>query len=322
MNVDKGTWDRLLTLAHEAAAPESLRRTHRDAPDIDSDEFEVRPGQIWSAEWAEEVVCVLVLTAAIPSRWISVIPVLFEPEAREGTDIFLRPDQTSLGVPATVWPDLVWELPLKTLDRPLGSASSDILESVLTWEQNQRSGTAPTDSGQGSDNFISPSTRDRLRAEIQDSLETLKSAAQATDERVAASASGLIRQKSLSFKVVMQTLGVSQQQAMAIARGKHPLRPDEARLLADQSGHSLEEVQSVASPLPEEVLVELDQPRWRALVRDEARRQYLDDDAARLSLGYEAFGLAARQKGSGPDVWRQRLRTIARGRQELGREGG
>ncbi|WP_146116625.1 MULTISPECIES: hypothetical protein [unclassified Arthrobacter] len=210
---------------------------------------------------------------------------------------------------------------MKTLDRPLGSAVNDVLESILSCGQGHQTGLAPMDTGQDPNDFISPTARDWLRAEVQDSLETLKSAVQATHEKSTEQAKGPVGETPLSFKVVMQALGISQQQAMAIVRGKHPIGPDEAKLIADHTGNSIEQVQSIASPLPEDLMVELDQPRWRALIRDEVRKQHLDDDAARLSLGYEAFGLAARQKGNGPDVWRHRFRTIARGRQQLGREG-
>jgi hypothetical protein len=109
---------------------------------------------------------------------------------------------------------------------------------------------------------------------------------------------------------------------MAIVRGKHPLSFEEAKLLAEKTRRSLDEIGSITTPLPEEATIELDQPRWRGLIRDESSRHHVDEDAARVSLGYEAFGLAARQQGGGRDVWRQRFRTIARGRHEHHSEGG
>lgn len=321
MNMKRNTWDRLLSLAHEAAAPESLLRLRRGAVDVDSDDFEVKPGQIWSAEWAGEVMCVLTLDAGSPSRCLQVAPVSLEPEARNRFGTVLDATDTTLGVPVTIWSDLVRELPLKTLDHPLGSVANDILESVRSQARRLHRESVRPARRPDTEDFLSSSLETRLRAEIQDSLATLESALKTTEDAVTIEVDTLSPQIPLHFKDVMQALGVGQQQAMAIVRGKHPLSFEEANLLAEATGRRMDEIRSITAPLPEEATIELDQPRWRGLIRDESSRHHVDEDTARVSLGYEAFGLAARQQGGGRDVWRQRFRTIARGRHEHDSEG-
>lgn len=121
----------------------------------------------------------------------------------------------------------------------------------------------------------------------------------------------------------MEALNVPQRKAMNVIRGTFQLSPAETEQLALHTGLPADALSSLAAPLPGELLVELQQPRWRFLIRSEAKKLKTDESEARLAVAHEAYALAARQKGEGTNVWRQRLRTIALGHLGSGTsEGG
>jgi hypothetical protein len=125
---------------------------------------------------------------------------------------------------------------------------------------------------------------------------------------------GLQRKPPFTLQQVMDSLKVPQRQAMNIVRGRHQLTSAEAQELAAHIGSTAEAIQAVAEPLPNDLLLELEQPRWRYLIHSEAQKEKTNEIEARLRIARQAFALAARQHGEGEGVWRQRLRTIALGR--------
>lgn len=70
----------------------------------------------------------------------------------------------------------------------------------------------------------------------------------------------------------------------------------------------MEQVLAAIAPLPDDLRRELQEPRWRAHIRERATDG--DEDRARTRLGYEAYQLAARETGAGRELWRQRLHAV------------
>jgi hypothetical protein len=105
----------------------------------------------------------------------------------------------------------------------------------------------------------------------------------------------------------LTAIGLPTAEAIAVARGSRGLTATEAAAMADHLGHPLDTVRDDHG-LSDDAMVEIEQPRWRWLAE---ALSVIDSTDARISLGREAFALAARQKGDDATVCRQRLRMFA-----------
>lgn len=304
---------RLLELAKTTAAPPVLRSGAPKASDVDSAEYEVRSNRLWTARWAGATILLLTLRESSNPRTVVAAPVTIEPGLEDQEAVVLDASTNELGLPMTVWLGLTREIPIRTLERPLGEVLAGIPGSPgtiadVTDGTEHSAGARP---GHGSYGDTSPSAE--KRAELEDlldqwmgDLEPLSSEAEKPETD----------HEKLSFTLtqVMDALNVPQRQAMNIIRGRQELTAEEIQQLAAHVGSTPDAISAVAEPLPSDLLLELEQPRWRYLVRTEAQTGKTDESDARLSVARQAFALAARQHGEGRDVWRQRLRTIALGR--------
>jgi hypothetical protein len=305
---------RLLELASQTKTPTAISFGAK-ASDVDSTDFEVRNNCLWTARWAGSSILLLIVDKSPNPQKVLAAPVTLEPGLQDQESIVVDASANDLGVPITVWLGITRDVPIQTLERPLGVLSAGALKTA-----NKAGGAhLLLDAEHASQQLVSTSAE--KRAEMEDTLdrwiEDLQSLPSETPERVTSSG-----KPSITLKQVMDALNVPQRKAMNIVRGNYQLSPGEARQLALYIGSSPEALSSIAEPLPNDLLLELQQPRWRLLVRSEAERLKTDEPAARLSVAREAFSLAARQSGRDTDMWRQRLRTIALGRLNGGTNEG
>src|SRR5574341_1147490 len=83
---------------------------------------------------------------------------------------------------------------------------------------------------------------------------------------------------------------------------------DELELLAAVTGPPGEVLLASVQPLPDELVAELDHPRWRPAVRRRADRAGRNETHARLEIAYGTYAFAARQTGAATTPsWRERL---------------
>lgn len=112
----------------------------------------------------------------------------------------------------------------------------------------------------------------------------------------------------LGLSALMTTLEISQAAAMAVIKGHRALTSAQAEAVARVAEVSVADVLAAAHPLPDELARELLEPRWRSVIRSRAAGG--DEVEAREELGRSAFALAARGKGSGRELWRQRIQAV------------
>lgn len=304
---------RLLELAKTNAAPPVLRSGAPKASDVDSAECEVRSNRLWAARWAGATILLLTLREPSNPRTVVAAPVTIEPGLEDQEVVFVDASTNELGLPMTVWLGLRREIPIRTLERPLGEVLADIPEcpgtiADITDVTKKTPGARPAHGNYGD---TSPSTE--KRAEMEDLLDQWMEDLEPLPSE-AEKAKTNHEKPSFTLTQVMDALNVPQRQAMNIIRGRQELSAEEIQQLAAHVGSTPDAISAVAEPLPNDLLLELEQPRWRHLVRAEALSGKTDETHARHSVARQAFALAARQHGEDRDVWRQRLRTIALGR--------
>jgi len=298
---------RLLELAGQTKTPIPADDEKVKAADVDSSDFDVRSNGLWLARWSGATVMLLVISESTPQTVLAA-PVTVEPGLLDQEAVIVEPSANALGLPITVWLGITREVPIQTLERRLGELPPQSLD---TARSTSKTGFLP-DTEQGPPLGSSPSAE--KKAELEDLLESWLTDLKSSPFPSTTMESGPMQGKRpFTLQQVMEALNVPQRKAMNVIRGTFQLSPAETEQLALHAGLPAEAVSSLAAPLPNELLVELQQPRWRFLVRAEAKKLDTDEPAARLAVAREAYALAARQKGEGTNVWRQRLRTIALG---------
>ncbi|MDR6434989.1 hypothetical protein J2790_000110 [Paenarthrobacter nicotinovorans] len=294
---------RLLDLAGRTKTPIAADHQKMKDADVDSSDFDVMSNGLWLARWSGATLMLLVLSESTPQTVLAA-PVTIEPGLLDQEAVVLDSSTNPLGLPITVWLGITREVPIQTLERRLGELPAQALDTAKSTTR----AAALTAIDQGTSPWLFPSAE--KKAEMEDTLECwlteLKPLPFATID------SGPTHEKPpFTLHQVMEALNIPQRKAMNFLRGTFQLSPAETEQLALHTGVPPEAVSSLAAQLPNELLIEVQQPRWRFLVQSEARKIGTDESEAQLTVAREAYALAARQKGNGTNVWRQRLRTIA-----------
>lgn len=311
MNKSPDAAANLLKLAKITAASPIVRSSAAATPDIDSPQYQVHGGFLWLARWEGNSVLLLTLNEPSTPRTVRAAPVTIEPGLEDKDSVLLAAEVSALGLPLTVWLGLAQDVPIRALERPLGGVAANFSSRDL----EQGAASLPAGTRIGASRFGSSPSAEK-RAELEDLFEDWVQGLKPlpTLERTQKSKP----KPPFTLRQVVDALEVPQRQAMDIVRGLRSLTPREAGRLAAFIGSTAEKIMATAEPLPTELLLEIEQPRWRHLVNSELKPDETDETLAQLRIARQAFALAARQSGQGQDVWRQRLRTIALGRQSVG----
>ncbi|MGU3291100.1 hypothetical protein [Williamsia sp. M5A3_1d] len=261
----------------------------------------VSAGQIRQAYWRESTTAVLITGLDDSRARARAVPVALETGVEDTSTVVVEADASPLYGPIAFWPDAVAEIPFAVLDTLIASIPRQLL-GIITGTtthgdaaEGLRRGRADPSLGSGAAMAID---------EIFDAFEVLQNVPGLT----LSSASKSPAQLDVPLPIIVDTLRVPQARAMAIRIGKEPLTRDEAVKLAAAANRAVDEILDAVTPLPNDLARELQEPRWRKLIRQRAVDG--DEDLARTRLGYEAYQLAARETGLGQQHWKQRLEAI------------
>lgn len=294
--------ERWFALAKQFPVSPKLReRVLRGSSQTDS----VESGQLRQADW-RDISAMLVIDQVDDDGALAwAYPATLEPNVADSRAVIIDAERTPVGGAIGVWPTEAAWVPFAALDAIIATLPPTLLSVLRTAQQPEAlldtaSGVhrAHADPSPGSGSALGTD-------ELLDALETLREAPRLTvrdDSQPPADIS------AIALPTIMQVLRVSQPRAMAIRLGKEQLTADETRALAAAVGVTETAIEALRLPLPRELDRELQEPRWRPMIRASAVDG--DETAARAQLGYEAFQLAARQTGSGRELWRQRLETV------------
>lgn len=256
---------------------------------------EVARGQLWQASWADAVAIVLVDQIDDDGALAHVLPVSVETGVEDPSSVVVGADRNDLRTPLSVWPTAGRWIPYAALDDLLETLIPEVLTAVTSCRSC--SGIEEPSPGSGAALAID---------ELFDAVATLERAPRLETPPVTAAG----RKLDIDLGLVIQALGVTQSRAMNILKGREPLTDDEAQSLSSAASTSRDVILAALDPLPGDLARELQEPRWR----DSVRRCALDGDEehGRTRLGYTIYQLAARERGTGREIWRQRLEAYVR----------
>jgi DNA-binding transcriptional regulator YdaS (Cro superfamily) len=268
-------------------------------------------GQLWRASWDDVTQLVIVLrVTAVGSA--TVVPVTVDPPASDEASVVADAALTLLGHEATLWGGFAADIPFLVFDVLLGVVAPTIVAAAERAAVGEGSDELPEGLRAGShvESPFDPAAQ--VRAELSDALDLLRHAAWATPSAPAGKPlPELLKGRNdvpALLRKIAETLGLKPPEVMSIMKGARPVLPDQAPVFARITGLTEQEVLSAAPPLPDDLILELDRPKWRKALT--ARRASAGSEgAARRSVAYGALALAARQTGaSSADPWPERIR--------------
>ena len=262
---------------------------------------DVIPGQLRQAYWQDTSVVVVIDSIDDTNAQALVFPVTLEPGVENDAAVIIEGEASPLHGPITAWPDTMASVPFSALGARIAAVPKPLLRIIKETTSKKpvvegfRQGYADPPLGSGAEIAI---------ADLFDALDVLKTAPQLRP----ASGVTAITQLQIPLPAIMSASQVPQPRAVAIRMGKELLTFEDAQRLATTEGLPVSDVLGAIAPLPDDLRRELQEPRWRAHIRQRATDG--DEEQARTRLGHEAYQLAARETGLGREYWRQCIETV------------
>ncbi|PPG31519.1 hypothetical protein C5E10_11220 [Pseudoclavibacter sp. RFBG4] len=290
--------ERWLALSQQfPVGPKRRSGTLRSAEATDA----VAVGQLRQAYWGGANLVVVVDAIDDAAALVSVLPATLEPGVENRKAVVIEDDASPLHGAVTVWPAHQGLIPFATLGATIATIPKPQLQAI---EAARSSDTILDGLRRGHAEPALESGAALALADLFDAFDVLQSAPRL--QPTVSDRAGVRLQVPL--ETIMSAIGTSQPRAMAIRMGKELLTVEEVTRLAASVEVPVGEVLDAIDPLPTDLQRELQEPRWRARIRDRATDG--DENDARTRLGYEAYQLAARETGQGRELWRQRLDTV------------
>lgn len=268
---------------------------------------EVHPGQLREAIWGDVEATVLIIEVDDENAEVTVNPVSLEPGVADEHSLLLAAEAVPLRSGISVWPHVTAILSFVVLDGLVAELPADAMSVIRRSPSTARSESYQT-TGSGPRFGTDPLPGSGAALAIDDLLDSVDGLVAIRPARHHRSSGAQKPSFPLGLSDLITTLGVTQSEAMSIIRGKRALTPDQAELVARAANVPTADVTAAALPLPEELERELMEPRWRAVIRQRSGPR--DETEAREELGRSAFALAARDKGTGRELWRQRIQAV------------
>lgn len=254
----------------------------------------------------------LVLITEVSDTDVKIVPATVEPAAEDDQCIVLQPSETVFGVELTLWMDLRGPLPLRVLDEVVDELSPDLLHAMVMTASDPAQ-TPPRGMRRGRAVVTVFDYAAAARAEIADGLDQLRTSPAlpvATEDGQPTKTLASILGKNTDLRSMVNVLkpfGLSQAEVMQLLHGKRPVPPEIVEPIAEVTGIDHVLISGAVQPLPAGFVREVDHPRWRRTWRERARRDEIDEAAARTKVSYELFARAARQTGDQKPDWAARL---------------
>lgn len=251
---------------------------------------EVTRGQLWQASWADAAAIVLVDQIDDDGALAHVLPVSIEAGVVDSCSIIVDADHNDLHTPLSVWPTAGRWISFAALDALLET----LIPAVLNAVTSQRLEVENDEPEPGSGAALAVD-------ELLDAVAALERAPRLGSPKPINAGPRL----NIDLGVVIDALGVTQSRAMNILKGREPLNDQEAQSLSAAAHISADVILAALDPLPHDLARELQEPRWRRSVQRCAFDG--DEELGRTRLGYSIYQLAARERGNGREIWRQKL---------------
>ncbi|MBN1093453.1 hypothetical protein JKP75_13295 [Blastococcus sp. TML/M2B] len=231
----------------------------------------------------------MLLVVDASRRSVRAVPVTLDVDAADDSAAMLSAESSDLACSLVVWLADATLLPLRVMDRYLGSLTVNLGE-LNAADRGRPVLTAADD-------------RAVQRARRQDILDTFVAA------RWAPEGSGNLKEllPSSDVKGLAQVLQVPERTVVALRRGRAALTSEQAERLAPVVHLPVERLLAANPPLPEDLVADLDQPGYRAKVVALAERRGIDEIEAWLTAGFAVAAVAHRQTEGEKPAWTDRL---------------
>ena len=226
-----------------------------------------RAGELWRVRWDDHAGVVLLLE--VHDSHLEVAPVSLDDDANE-TARRASADASTLGFPVAVWTTDTVTIPVRVLDYQLGTLH-----------------VPPDDLPRGSSSWGPTDPRELVRARAQDLLDALTLARWVPD-----TSTGIANLSEAAAnadpRALIDLLGVPR--ARSLRDGILQLKQGEATPLANILGLAPDDLEAAtSSPLPDDLVVAMDQPAVRTRVGDLAERRGTSEVAAWREVAQGAF---------------------------------
>lgn len=305
------TFDRINARRHIARRDPAI-----DDPSAMAEAIEVGPcaGQIWLAKgpWEDdESQYALIAGVEDDPRLVSVVP-MSNDETLGSADALLLGD-TPLGVRMVAWPEYRTVIPVRLLLRPMGTLSDDALHAVVDDRPDESASVVRGDNSRDGDSRGDDVAGTRADDDFDELMATFIHWHDqcAALPRLQGDGDGQLRLtpgRGDYLRRLVQVLGLTPEQAGRIIDGEDRLSEEQAMQLR-AAGVDTERDWRRTMRLPDDLLIEVEQPVWRAAAQ--AMDRHPDRDA-RMELAQEAYALAARTNGHGREAWRGALEAVSR----------
>lgn len=259
--------------------PADARRAWADTPP------RPQPHQVWRARWQSTATLVVILKADMDA--VTAAAATTTPDLADNNAIVVTAQRSHLGVPLVVWDSMARQLPVRVLDRCLGSLDH-------AWSAGRRPHPV----------LNAADRRNEERAVVQDRLDDLENATWVRPFRH--SLTQLLEQDD-NAKLLLKLPGLSREAALSIRRGRRALTDEQAAQMSVLSSIPAEEWLAAGPALPDSLVDAIDQPSERPRITRLAHERGLDEITARQEIAYDVYALAARQTGDAAEDWGARL---------------
>jgi hypothetical protein len=239
--------------------------------------------------WQETALVALV--AEVDPPLVKAVPVTLDAEPDDSA-VLAPASAHDLGVDVVIWASDDAEVPMRVLEFKLGALS----------------GSGAARLAPGTTNWGPTDPRSRLRASLQDAVESLADASwapSATDEALDLE----VLLDSVDFDDVVTAVG-SVPLAGRLRRGGAMLTEEQAARLADLLGVPVGQLIAATLPaLPDDLVAAMDTPEVRARVDRVASSRHREEIETWRSCAYAVLALAAREHDRKQTAWDGKVRA-------------
>lgn len=241
--------------------------------------------QIWRANW--QGTATLVVITQVERTTLTTVAVTTTPDLADDHAVVVDPQHTYMDVPLVVWDRMAKKLPIRVLERCLGTLAPD-------WSTGFRPRPA-----QGA-----VDVRHQERAAVQDRLDDLAQASWA--QTFEHSLTELLDQDD-NRRLLLKIPNLTRDAQLSLRRGQRALTEEQAVQMSILSSIPSQDWLAAGPTLPDALVEAIDQPSERPRITRLASTLGLDEIAARREVAYKLYALAARETGTATENWSARL---------------
>jgi hypothetical protein len=260
-----------------------------------------QPGQMWRLEWAGTAATVVLMD--VRGYDIDVVPVAFDPEYADEYTLLIPADLSPIQIPLALWVALRTKVRKEILDRYLGNI--DRLDDIDQLYRAFLAGHAVCQTlGIGAPISSPADVRWQYRDHLVSMLAKLADIRWAftsePDLEDPPTLGALVHAAGISSREVADVLDMDAPEVSELLAGNRDFDHEQARHLARLLGQPVQAVLAARPRLPGGLLSLLATPRWRAVIRNQARETGRSETELRYETAWQVKQMAARITGASP----------------------